>query len=140
MYRSYGLGDITEVEIGNQFAQAQQQVSREQCVAAIQHQTTLDLGGQLACARQGYSGNAAWPRPVAAVPPPPAVQQTIAQSVAPQTSLPVPGSVTPLVDVFSTYPEIIPPPPQKCTDINSVIKDNAGLAILLLLGIWIIRK
>jgi hypothetical protein len=92
MMLSTGLGnnDPFIEQANEQFMTAQSQVTREQCMAAITHQSPLDINGQLACARQGWSGNAAWP--ITAPPAPPYVPPTIVpqiQGQAPAVGQPV---------------------------------------------------
>lgn len=111
-------------------------ISRERCIAAIQHQQPLDIQGQIACARQGYSGNAAWPRPN---PAPMAIdvpQQQIAQATAPTAPLPT-VSTTPIPAPRTVYPQIIPAAPT-CEGIFDWVEKNPLFAVgaLALIFFW----
>jgi len=117
-----------------------QGISRETCIAAIQHQVPLDIAGQLSCAQRGYSGNAAWPRPQPAPQPIEAVQQQIAQATRPQAPIIAPITATPTPAPSTVYPQTIPPGPGGCDTIFDWIDKNALLAALGLAALFFWRS
>lgn len=133
-----GLGDIFDAS--NSYADGSTaQISKERCVAAIQHQIPLGIDEQFACAAKGYSGNAAWPRPQPMPQPIESVQKAVAQAQAPVTSLPLVGE-SPKVPVVTVYPDPSPPiSGMNCESLNDWIANNKGLAALILVGLWLLK-
>ena len=113
-------------------------VDRQACINAILNRRPMDVYGQIECARNGWSGNTSWLKPE---PLPANIDRAQLmvnrQAIDPHTSLPL--SPLPPVDVRQTFPSLIPPAPNRDCDINETIANNPGLALLVLLGIWLIK-
>lgn len=122
-----------------------QHMTREGCIAAIQHQMPIDISQQFSCASQGYHGNSAWP-----IPQP--TSKLLAQQTAQAIANPMPISIPTipqrpedLLNVSAIGPlqnsEIVPPPPMAsgCESFSSWISENKLLAIGLLAGLWLMK-
>jgi hypothetical protein len=137
----FGLGDIFDPNaIDNSMpGHGGVQISRAACIAAINHQNPLDIGQQMSCAQQGYSGNAAWPKPSPMPRPIEATQHAIMQSQNPVTSLPLINQVPQTLPV-TQYPD---PSPAvggtNCSGVNDWISKNPGIALVLLIGIYALK-
>lgn len=138
---------------GGSFVDEASGMTREACIAAIQHAMPVDLSQQMACASRGYSGNASWPipRPVSSI----QVQQ-VQEAIATDLPRSIPTVPVPpeerlnVSEVIRNNSEIVPPPPSpalrqaECDSsffgqMNSWIANNKGLAFAGLIALWFMK-
>lgn len=120
------MGDQPQAVEPQQFNSA----SRERCIAAIHHQTALDIFGQLECARNGYAGNAAWP--ITPAPQPLQLPETFYPQIA------GPESTGPTL-TQPRVPEVAPPfvpLGQDCKGVNQWLSENPLMAFGIVIGFF----
>lgn len=121
-------------------------MSPAQCVTAIMHQSPASIEQQFSCASQGYSGNAAWPIPQ----PVSGLQPLILEAInPPMAGVPVPSGTYEVANVSEivraqavTGPTMMSEPSDAavCYGVNDWIHDNPMVAMLIPVGIWLMRS